>query len=125
MSIYLILAETVETPATPVQPVFEHRFPGPREPHPVRFPGPPMEGQHPARFPAGSLEGQQAWIQQQQQQRFSMEPVGPRMLVPSPGGEHRFPGPPGPFPTAVPTPAGPQPVPAGERICAILYSIVG
>lgn len=116
MLIWISVGEATEGPVAPVQPVFgDPRFPGPREPHPVRFQGQPIEGQHPPRFPAGPMEGQQAWLQQQQQQqqRFPMETVGPRMPAPGVGGDMRFPGA-GPFPAAQ-TQAGPQPMPQGKN----------
>lgn len=89
----------------------EHRFPGPRETHPA-FAGGPMEGQHPARFPGGPVDGQQAWIQQQQQ-RFQMEGMGPRMPGAGPGGEMRYPGP-LPFPGAMQSQPGAVAVTSGQ-----------
>lgn len=60
------------------------------------------------------MEGQQAWLQQQQQQqRFPMETVGPRMPAPGVSGDMRFPAA-GPFPSPAQTQAGPQPMPQGK-----------
>ena len=115
---YLLPGETPETSATPVQPGFgDHRFPGPRDPHPVRFQVPSVEGQHPSRFPVGPIEGQQAWMQQQQQQqqqRFPIETVGPRLPAPGQSGEIRFQGPPGTFPPQPPAQTVPQTVAQGR-----------